>query len=82
MAPDVDMASEGKDSQAVRLLSALRAAGSHVYILPEEDGDGDLLVVSPPARHVDWPGDAEEAVEDLCDALRALVLAEDAGPIH
>ena len=54
---------------AARLLAALRAAGSYVFI------DEGTLFCSPPARHVEWPGDAEEAIETHYYALRALVAA-------
>ena len=71
---------------AVALLAALRQAGCEVWLEPEPDDPGDraqdLLIVSPPARRVDWPGEAEAAVETHYDELRTIVRAEDAGTAH
>jgi hypothetical protein len=56
--------------EPVRLLHALRAAGCHVFI---EDGQ---LFCSPPARHIDWDADPEEAIEEFYWELKELVSAE------
>lgn len=56
---------------AVRLLTALRAAGCNVFI------DDDHLYCSPPLRHVDWDdGDVEAAIDEWNWDLKELVEAE------
>jgi hypothetical protein len=60
-----------EDDTAARLLAALRAAGCYCFI-DVEDGE---LYVSPPARHIEWDDDPEEAIEEHRDALRELVKA-------
>ena len=71
---------------AVALLAALRQAGCEVWLEREPDDPGDreldLLIVSPPGRHIDWPGDAEAAIETFYDELRTIVRAEDARTAH
>jgi hypothetical protein len=58
--------------EPVRLLGALREAGCHVFIDPE---DG-YLYVSPPMRRVDWDDDPEESIEEWYWELKSLVKAE------
>ena len=47
-------------STARALLDALRAAGCDVYL-----DDACDAIVSPPRVAVEWPGDVEEAIENL-----------------
>jgi hypothetical protein len=56
-------------SEPVRLLAALRTAGCHCFL------EDDQLFVSPPARHIEWDDDPEEAIEEHYWELRDLVLA-------
>ena len=60
-------------SAAMRLLVALRAAGSEVFILPEDDGAGDRLIVSPPLRHVEWDEDVEASIDHHYEAIKGIV---------
>lgn len=61
-----------REAEAVRLLSALRRAGCDTFI-DSEDGD---FYCSPPARPIEWLGDAEEAILEMLDELRDVLLAE------
>lgn len=61
-----------RESDAVRLLTALRAAGCDTFI----DAEDGQFYASPPARHIEWDGDAEEALLAMLDELRDLLLAE------
>ena len=71
----------GRDQQAFALLSALRQAGCNVWLEAEPDDTNDrgedMLIVSPPARHVEWDGDAEDAIETFYYELKALLRDED-----
>ena len=58
------------DDDAMRLLAALREAGSHCFV---DDGQAFF---SPPRRHVEWHCDAEEAIEELYSELLDLLLTE------
>lgn len=58
--------------EPARLLHALRAAGCDVFIDREDGG----LYCSPPARHIEWDDDPEEAIELHYRELKALVSAE------
>ena len=55
---------------AMRLLHALRAAGCHCF------GEDDQFFASPPARHIEWHCDPEEAIEEHYSELLDLLLAE------
>jgi hypothetical protein len=58
--------------EPARLLRALRAAGCHCFI----DQEDEQFYCSPPARHIEWPTDPEEAIEEHYWELRELVAAE------
>jgi hypothetical protein len=59
-----------REDTALRLLTAVRAAGCDTFI------EDDLFFCSPPLSHVEWDGDVEEALEDLHDELLALLSIE------
>ena len=58
--------------EPARLLHALRRAGCHCFI-DAEDGN---FYCSPPVRHVEWPGDPEEAIEEHYWDLKTVVQSE------
>jgi hypothetical protein len=58
-----------RSREAYELLVALRAAGCDLFI-DREDG---ALYCSPPARHIEWDDDPEEAIELHYWELKALV---------
>jgi hypothetical protein len=64
------MTRPSRSSEAQCLLSELRKAGSHVFV---EDGQ---LFCSPPLRSVNWPDDAQEAIELWYAELLTLVQHE------
>ena len=61
-----------RECEAVRLLTALRAAGCDCF-LDDEDRE---FYASPPARHIEWDGDPEEAMLQMLSELRDLLPAE------
>jgi len=55
---------------ATRLLNTLRAAGCHCFV------EDDQFFASPPARHIEWDDDPEEAIEEHYSELLHLLLDE------
>lgn len=63
----IDNEDDWRSDPAVQLLTALREAGCCFFI------EDDMLFVSPPMRRVAWVGDAEAAIEEWYEELKALV---------
>jgi hypothetical protein len=62
------MSARMREPVAVRLLAALRVAGCYCFV-----SDGKF-VCSPPARHIEWHDDPEEAIEEHRSDLLDLML--------
>ena len=64
------------DTPAARLLAALRVAGSRCFLVDDD------FVCSPPARHVEWDGAVEAAIDLHRAELAEIVRAESSATIH